>query len=68
MSLTSIASKFFLPRQHELERYFTQPEELQKEVLHYLVSKGCNTEYGRNHLFSSMDSYDDIAQNVPVKT
>lgn len=68
MSLTSIVSKFFLSRQRELEKYFTQPEELQKEVLHYLVSKGCNTEYGRNHLFSSMDSYDDFAQNVPVNT
>ena len=68
MSLTKIASKFFLPRQRELERHYTQPEALQRRVLHYLLDKGKYTEYGRNHLMGSTQSYQDFAKNVPLAT
>ncbi|MGI6232263.1 MAG: GH3 auxin-responsive promoter family protein [Prevotella sp.] len=68
MNLTSIASKFFLPRQRELEKHYSQPEELQREVLQYLVRKGKFTEYGRNHRLSTCEDYSDFAKNVPVNT
>ena len=68
MSLTKIAGKFFIPRQKELERYYTHPEALQQEALKYLIGKGQNTEYGRNHLLANTLSYDDFVQNVPVNT
>lgn len=68
MNLTSIARRFFLPRQRELEKHFTQPEELQRRVLNYLLSKGENTEYGRNHMLGSCRSYEDFVKNVPVNT
>lgn len=68
MSLTKIASRFFLPRQRELELHATQPEALQHTVLKQLVEKGKATEYGRNHLMDSFRGYDDFAKNIPVNT
>ena len=69
MSLTNIAEKlFFRARQHELERHFNDAEAMQAEVLDYLVARGENTEYGRNHLFGTIKGYEDFAQNIPVNT
>ncbi len=68
MSLTSIVAKVFYPRQRELEKHYTHPEELQEQVLRYLISKGHSTEYGRNHLLSATENYADFINNVPVNT
>ena len=68
MSLTSIIGKFFVPRQHELERHLGGGEALQRQVLAHLVAEAKDTEYGRNHLFSATRGYDDFARNVPVNT
>jgi hypothetical protein len=58
----------FKPRQYELEKHYTQPEALQRRVLHYLLEKGKYTEYGRNHMLASTHSYDDFVNNVPINT
>lgn len=68
MSLTKIASKLFIPRQRELQLHYTKPEELQRRVLAHLVEKAKNTEYGRNHFFSKIRSYEEFANYVPVNT
>lgn len=68
MSLTSIASKVFLPRQKCLERHFTDAEALQQRVLAYLIEKGEATEYGRKHVFSTIKGYSEFAANVPINT
>ncbi len=68
MSLTKIAGKLFTPRQYALEKHYTQPEALQHAVLQHLQEKGACTEYGRNHLLSAKNSYEDFAKNVPVNT
>ena len=68
MSLTSIVSKVFLPRQRELERYIYDAEGLQNGVLKRLIDKGKDTEYGRNHLFNNTRNYSDFIQNVPLNT
>ena len=68
MSLTKIASKLFLPRQKELIKHYTAPDELQHSVLKYLILKGKETEYGRNHMFDSMNDYDSFAKNIPINT
>ena len=68
MSLTKIAGKFFSPRQKELEKHFTEPEQLQRSALAYLVSKGRDTEYGRSHAFVNIKDYDDFVKNVPINT
>lgn len=69
MNLTSIVNKlYFQPRHRELERYTHGGEAIQDEILRYLVEQGKDTEYGRNHLFSTIQSYYDFAQNIPVNT
>jgi hypothetical protein len=68
MSLTAIASRFFLPRQRELERHNTEGEQLQQQVLSYLVEHAKNTEYGIQHDFSHISDYDSFRQRVPVNT
>ena len=68
MSLTKIAGQFFKPRQYALEKHYTQPEALQEAVLRHLLERGSNTEYGRNHLLSPKNSYEEFAKNVPVNT
>ncbi len=68
MSLTKIVGKLFTPRQYALEKHYTQPEALQHAVLRHLLERGANTEYGRNHMISAKNSYEDFAKNVPVNT
>lgn len=68
MSITKIASKLFLPRQKELDAHYNHPEELQRNVLHYLIRQGQQTEYGRNHLLGATRTYEEFAQNIPVNT
>ncbi len=69
MSLTSIANKlYFQSRRKELEHYVHNGEAIQQEVMSTLVGHAKNTEYGRGHLFSTIRSYDDFTQNIPVNT
>ncbi len=68
MSLTSIAGKFFLPRQRALERHLTDGEALQRSVLTHLVDMAKNTEYGLGHAFASLRSYDDFVRHVPLNS
>ena len=51
-----------------LERHYTQGEQLQREVLEYLLSKAKDTEYGLKHGFGGARGYDDFAHNTPVNT
>lgn len=68
MSLTQLVRGAFTSRQKEIERYDTEAEELQLDVLRYLVSTAEQTEYGRNHSFSAVKTYEQFAENVPVNT
>lgn len=68
MSLTKIVGQFFKPRQYALEKHYTQPEALQEAVLRHLLERGSNTEYGRNHLLSPKNSYEEFSKNVPINT
>ena len=68
MSITSIVRKVFEKRQRELERYQTEGEQLQRQVLSRLLQKAKDTEYGRNHLFGQAKDYEDFTKNIPVNT
>ena len=41
---------------------------MQREVLARLISRAKDTEYGREHSFSSIRDYEQFAKNVPVNT
>ena len=68
MSLTSIVGKVFVRRQHEIEKHLTDGELLQQAELLHLTSLARNTEWGRNHDFGHISSYDDYVRRVPVST
>ena len=68
MSLTRIIGNLFTARQHDLEKYLSGGEALQRTVLEHLVKTAKDTEYGRNHAFGSINNYDDFANNVPVNS
>ena len=68
MSLTSIASKLFVPRQRELERHNKEGEALQQAVLKSLIERAKGCEYGRNHAFATMKSYEHFVRSIPVNT
>lgn len=68
MSLTRIIRNFFIPRQQELEKYATQTERIQTEVLHKLIRQGIQTEWGQKHAFHSIRSWEQFATRTPVTT
>ncbi|MBP5776564.1 MAG: GH3 auxin-responsive promoter family protein [Prevotella sp.] len=68
MSLTSLVGKLFIPRQRALEKYQHEGEALQRAVLSHLIKTAGDTEFGRNHAFSSMKDYEDFISQVPVNT
>ena len=69
MSITSIAKHlFFSSRQRELLQQDNDGLALQQEVFNYLIGKGVETEYGRNHMFGNINSYDEFVKNVPINT
>ncbi len=68
MSLTQIIGKLFVSRQHALEKHQYGGTALQNAVLTHLVKSAKDTEYGRNHLFNTIKSYDDFIKQVPVNT
>ena len=68
MSFTDIAGKFFVPRQKELDKYSYEAERLQKKVFNHLIERATDTEFGHNHMFGTIHSYDDFIKNVPVNT
>ena len=68
MSLTKIVRNLFIPRWHQLERYQTEGETLQRDVLRRLVETAKDTEFGRKHALGCVKSYEDFCRNVSVNT
>ncbi len=68
MSLTPFIGKLFVARQRELEKHQHEGEILQRTVLKHLIVKARDTEYGRNHVFTAINDYDDFISHVPVNT
>lgn len=67
MSITSIAHKlYFERRQRELQKHINHGAELQQDVLKSLLHRADDTEYGRNHAFSTIKDYDTFCQDVPL--
>ena len=63
MNKTRIIRKLFLPRQHQLDRYATEGEQLQRKVLDHLLAKGRKTLWGWEHGFDEVDSYEKFRQS-----
>lgn len=66
--VNSIASWFLKKRIHQMELFIKYPQEVQFELLHHLVYKAKNTEIGKKHGFSSINSYEDFKEQIPIQT
>lgn len=68
MSLTRIARLAFEPRERELQRLETTGEAAQRKALSYLMHMAKGTEYGKQHGFAQVRSYEDFAAQCPLNS
>lgn len=66
MSLTSIAKPLLMPRMWRIGMYAAHSEEIQRKVLHHLVAAAADTEWGKEHGFREISSYEDFARQSPL--
>jgi hypothetical protein len=65
--INSIASWLMKKRMHQIELFVKYPHEVQGEWLQKLVLSGVDTEFGRQHNFSSIQDYNDFKNNIPLQ-
>lgn len=65
--INSIISWFLKKRKHQVELFLKYPIDVQNEVLFRLLSTAKNTELGKLHRFSSIDSYKKFSSQVPIQ-
>lgn len=68
MNITSIARFALKGRLKVLDRYALEAEALQMQVLRYLIASAKHTEWGRQHDFEHVHTYEEFAQRCPVST
>ena len=64
--LNSIITWIFRKRIGDVEEFVNHPHTTQKNLFHDLIAKGKTTEYGKKYNFSSIRSFSDYQQNVPI--
>ncbi len=68
MNKTRLISNLFTPRQHQLDRYATDAEFLQRKALIRLLKKGKQTQWGAEHGYDKILSYEQFAKSSPVNS
>lgn len=63
----SIISWFLKKRKHQMELFLKYPIDVQNELLSKLLDKARKTEIGQKFHFSTIESYEDFAKNVPIQ-
>ncbi len=64
--VNSIASWFLKKRFHQIDLFLKYPIEVQEELLQNLIQKAKYTEIGREFDFSSIYTYAEFANRIPV--
>lgn len=59
---------YFKRRGKSLKKYNTHAENIQRTVLRRLVNKAKDTQWGKEHSYSAVGSYEDFVKNVGVNT
>lgn len=65
--VNSIASWFLKKRFHQIDLFLKYPNEVQEELLFSLLETAKHTEIGKLYEFSSIQSYKEFADRIPVK-
>lgn len=68
MSLKVIAAKIFAKKIHDqTQKWASSPVETQKKVFASLIRQAKKTAFGSDHKFQTIKTYDDFANQVPVR-
>ena len=66
--INSIMTWVIQKRIHQIELFIKYPHEVQEELFKKLIQTAKNTEFGELYDFSSIQTYDQFRQRVPVHT
>lgn len=66
--INSIVSWFLKKRIHQIELFLKFPNEVQNELLHNLIQTAKDTEFGKKYDFSSLLTYQQFCERVPLHT
>ncbi|WP_281227376.1 GH3 auxin-responsive promoter family protein [Flavobacterium aquiphilum] len=68
MSLKSIAAKIFAQRIYKkTQAWANSPVETQKAVFQNLIQNAKQTQFGKDHHFDQIKTYEDFASQVPIR-
>lgn len=65
--INSIISWFLKKRKHQIELFLKYPKDVQEELLLKLLNTAKNTDFGKEHQFSSIKNHQDFITNVPIQ-
>ena len=66
MSITRLIRPIFAPRIKKLEAYATQAEDIQMSVLKHMLTEARDTQWGRQHHFAEIRTYEQFAASTPL--
>ncbi len=66
--LNSILTWVMKKRIHDIELFMKYPHEVQTELLPHLIHKGRKTEFGIEHGFGDIQSYEQYRERVPIQS
>ncbi|WP_396163987.1 GH3 auxin-responsive promoter family protein [Flavobacterium sp.] len=68
MSVKAFAAKLFAKRIHaKTQKWTNNPVETQQKVFEALIKEAAQTQFGKDHDFSSIKTFSDFAQKVPIR-
>ena len=68
MSLKSIAANIFAKKIHnQTQKWAQNPIETQQKVFQDLIRQAKETQFGKDHSFETIKTFEDFASNVPVR-
>ena len=68
MNFKSILAKIFAKRVYKsTQKWVKTPVETQRKVFQDLIVQAKNTQFGKDHHFEQINSFEDFAKNVPIR-
>lgn len=68
MSIKSTLSKYYAKLAvWKINKWSSKPLESQVKVFEYLIDQAKDTEFGRDHDFTSIKTFEDFAKRVPIR-
>ncbi|GAA4068288.1 GH3 auxin-responsive promoter family protein [Flavobacterium cheonanense] len=68
MSIKSIAAKLFAKSIHKkTQKWASNPVETQQKVFNDLIRQAKETQFGKDHKFNEIKTFEDFAKQVPIR-